>query len=193
MYLIAGLGNPGKKYTYTRHNVGFMAISDLQSELNIPNNSVKEQCKGLVASTFINGEKVLVCEPLTFMNLSGDCIACLQRYYKIPTENIIIIYDDIDIPLGEIRIRAKGGPGTHNGMKSIVYSLDSRDFPRIRVGTGPVPENQDLINFVLTPFTKSEMPVAEKMAEVASEAAVDIIKNGVEAAMNKYNKYKYEN
>ena len=145
MFLIAGLGNPGKKYTYTRHNVGFMVISEMQESLKIPNNSVKQQCNGLIANTFIGSEKVMLCEPLTYMNLSGDCIACLDNYYKIPLEHIIIIYDDVDIPLGEVRVRRRGGPGTHNGMKSIVYSLDSTDFPRIRVGTGPVPENMDLI------------------------------------------------
>lgn len=187
MYLIAGLGNPGKKYTYTRHNAGFMAISDLQSDLNIPNNSVKQQCNGLVASTRINGETVLICEPLTYMNLSGDCIACLQRYYKIPIENIIIIYDDIDIPLGEVRVRAKGSPGTHNGMKSIVYSLDSRDFPRIKIGTGPVPEGESLVDFVLTSFTKKEMPIIEEAAQIAAKAAISIITNGIDKTMNEIN------
>ncbi len=188
MYLIAGLGNPGKKYTYTRHNAGFMAISDLQEDYRIPNNSVRQQCNGLTATFRLGGEKIMLCEPLTFMNLSGDCIECLRRYYKIPTENIIIIYDDVDIPLGEVRVRAKGSPGSHNGMKSIVYSMKTEDFPRIRIGTGPVPRGEDLIDFVLSNFTKEEMPIIEKSCQTAAQAAIMIVEHGVDYTMNEINR-----
>lgn len=192
MYLIAGLGNPGKKYTNTKHNVGFMVISKLQEEYKIPNNKVVNEDLGLLAPLRIANKDIILCEPLTYMNLSGDCIVRVVEDYNIPLENVIIIYDDFDLPVGEVRIRAKGGPGTQNGMKSVVYSLDSTDFPRIRVGTGPKPKENDIIDYVLSPFTSEQEPIIEKAIDLAAKAAILIVTKGVDYAMNEINKIRLE-
>lgn len=185
MYLIVGLGNPGKQFENTRHNVGYLVITDLAEEYNC--DRTRQQHQGLTATFNLDGKKIMLCEPLTYMNLSGDCVASLARYYKIPDDKIIIIYDDVDLPLGEVRVRRRGGPGTHNGMKSVVYSLDSTDFPRIRVGTGPCPEHMDLIDFVLGHFTPEEEKIIQKAAKLAARAAILIVTEGVDAAMNEIN------
>lgn len=188
MYLIVGLGNPGKQYANTRHNVGFDVIYYLSHKYDCTNT--KQQHKGLTATFNLDGEKIMLCEPLTFMNLSGQCVASLANYYKIPTENIIIIYDDVDLPLGEVRVRAKGGPGTHNGMRSIVSSLGTTDFPRVRVGIGPKNEYMDMVDFVLSRFPKDEQPIIDKSIELAGEAAILIATKGVDYAMNIINSKK---
>ena len=136
MYLIVGLGNPENEYANTRHNMGFDAINHLSRKLNI--NVNKEKFKGIYGDTILNGEKVILLKPQTYMNLSGESIIQFKQFYKIPPENIIVIYDDIDVDVGKIKIRKKGGPGSHNGMKSVVKELKSEDFPRIRVGIGTV-------------------------------------------------------
>lgn len=186
MYLIVGLGNPEKKYENTRHNVGFDVIYYLSHKYDCTN--VKNQHKGLTSTFMIGGEKVMLCQPLTYMNLSGECILSLADYYNIPDENIIVIYDDIDLPLGEVRVKAKGGPGTHNGMRSVVACLGTRDFPRIRVGIGPKSQQMDLIHFVLSRFTKEEQPVIDKAIERAGEAAIMIVTKGINYAMNEINR-----
>ena len=134
MYLVVGLGNPEGEYANTRHNMGFDAINHLSKRLNI--NVNKEKFKGMYGDTIINGEKVILLKPQTYMNLSGESIIQFKQFYKIPPENIIVIYDDIDVDVGKIKIRKKGGSGSHNGMKSVVKELQSEDFPRIRVGIG---------------------------------------------------------
>lgn len=189
MYLIAGLGNPGKKYTNTRHNAGFMVISQLQEDYKIPDSSVVNEDQGLLAPLKLDGEDIILCEPLTYMNLSGDCIAQVAQDYGIPNENIVVICDDFDIPLGEVRVKAKGGPGTQNGLKSVVYSLDSTDFPRVRVGTGPKPE-YDIIDYVLSPFTKEQEPIIKEAVKLAAKAAILIVTKGVNYAMNEINGIK---
>lgn len=134
MYLIVGLGNPEGEYSNTRHNMGFDAINHLSQKLNI--TVTKEKFKALYGDGMINNEKVILLKPQTYMNLSGEAIIKFKDFYKIPAENIIVIYDDIDVDVGKIKIRKKGGPGTHNGMKSVVEELQTEDFPRIRVGIG---------------------------------------------------------
>ena len=134
MYLIVGLGNPEGEYSNTRHNMGFDAINHLSQKLNI--TVTKEKFKALYGDGMINNEKVILLKPQTYMNLSGEAIIKYKDFYKIPSENIIVIYDDIDVDTGKIKIRKKGGPGTHNGMKSVVEELQTEDFPRIRVGIG---------------------------------------------------------
>ena len=134
MYLIVGLGNPEGEYSNTRHNMGFDAINHLSQKLNI--TVTKEKFKALYGDGMINNEKVILLKPQTYMNLSGEAIIKFKEFYKIPVENIIVIYDDIDVDVGKIKIRKKGGPGTHNGMKSVVEELQTEDFPRIRVGIG---------------------------------------------------------
>lgn len=131
MYLIVGLGNPEGEYSNTRHNMGFDAINHLSQKINI--TVTKEKFKALYGDGMINNEKVILLKPQTYMNLSGEAIIKFKDFYKIPAENIIVIYDDIDVDVGKIKIRKKGGPGTHNGMKSVVEELQTEDFPRIRV------------------------------------------------------------
>jgi PTH1 family peptidyl-tRNA hydrolase len=185
MYLIAGLGNPGKKYEDTRHNIGFRVISELASQYRV--TGLKNQKNGLTGTFMLQGEKFMLCEPLTFMNNSGQCIAELMRYYNIPIENLIVIYDDIDLPAGDLRIRGKGSPGSHNGLKSITAHLGTRDFARVRVGIGAQKPDQDLADYVLSRFPKSELPLIEKAVAQAGEAAVYTALHGAGAAMNEYN------
>lgn len=159
MKLICGLGNPGAKYNNTRHNVGFMVLEMLAARMGL---TFQEKWNALVAETELNGEKTLLLKPLTFMNLSGQAIAKFAQFYKIEPQNITVVYDDIDLKLGEIRARDKGGPGTHNGMKSIIQELGTENFPRLRIGIESrgetAPEQMDLAAFVLAPFTAEEAP-----------------------------------
>ena len=186
MYIIAGLGNPGKQYDMTRHNIGFEVIDYMAENLGVKVNKLK--FKALYGEAKIGMEKVLLVKPQTYMNLSGDSIRDVANFYKIPPENIIIINDDIAIEAGRLRIRAKGSAGGHNGLKSIIYQLNSDSFPRIRVGVGaPKHEDYDLADFVLGRFTKDEIPVLEDAIIRASKAAEEIIKNSVDSAMNKFN------
>lgn len=162
MFVIAGLGNPGAKYADTRHNIGFITVDYLSQQLNISVNKIKH--KALVGEGRIGSEKVLLVKPQTYMNLSGESILDVVEYYKLPMENLIIIYDDVDLDKGVLRIRPKGSSGSHNGMKSIIYLLNRDDFPRIRIGIGKQPEYMDLADYVTGKFTKDEIPI---MAEAA--------------------------
>ena len=178
MYLIAGLGNPGREYVGTRHNVGF--------ELDI--NMNKEKFRAVFGDGRIGGEKVIVAKPQTYMNLSGESIRELAQWYKIESENIIIIYDDISLPTGRLRIREKGSAGGHNGIKNIIYQLGTDVFPRIKVGTG-MPENPgyDIKDYVLGHFSKEETEILIKSAVRAVYAVEEIVTNGAKSAMNKFN------
>jgi len=183
MYIIAGLGNPGKEYASSRHNAGYMAVEYLAGKLNTKLNKLK--FNSVYGDTSINGEKVMLVKPVTYMNKSGIAIAEIVKFYKISTSNLIVIYDDIDIPLGALRIRPSGSAGTHNGMKSIVDSIGS-EFPRIRIGIGRN-EEMDLADFVLQRFSSNEKDIVTPIIEKAAEAAVEIIENGIDSAMQKYN------
>lgn len=186
MYLVAGLGNPGKQYDMTRHNIGFEVIDYMAEKLDVKVNKLK--FKALYGETKIGMEKVLLVKPQTYMNLSGDSIRDFCNFYKIPPENVIIINDDIAIEAGRLRIRAKGSAGGHNGLKSIIYQLNSDNFPRIRVGVGaPKHEDYDLADFVLGRFSKEEIPILEESIIKAAKAAEEIIRNNIDSAMNKYN------
>lgn len=185
MFVIAGLGNPGIKYADTRHNIGFITLDYLAQQLNIKINKIKH--KALVGEGYIGDEKVLLVKPQTYMNLSGESILDVVEYYKLPIENLIVIYDDIDLPLGVLRIRPKGSAGSHNGMKSIIYLLQRDDFPRIRIGIGKQPEHMDLADYVTGKFTKDEIPIITEAAKKAAKAAQEIITKGIASAMNKYN------
>jgi len=186
MYIITGLGNPGRDYVNTRHNTGFEAIDDIASKYNIKIS--KEKFKGYYGEGFIGGEKIILLKPQTFMNLSGECLRDFVHWYKIDPENIIVIYDDISLPVGKMRIRPKGSAGGHNGIKNIIYQLGTDVFPRIKIGVGS-PENKeyDLIDFVLGKFTKEETEILVKTVIKSSEAVESIIKNGTEKAMSVYN------
>ncbi len=183
--VIAGLGNPGNKYENTRHNVGFSTIDLLSSKHGIKVNKLKH--KALTGEGTIAGERVLLVKPQTFMNLSGESIRDVTEWYKLAMDNIIIIYDDVDLPVGTIRIRPKGSSGTHNGMKSVIYQLQSDEFPRIRIGIGKAPEGWDLADYVLGRFSADEAGTLRESIERAADAAAAIVASGVSAAMNQFN------
>lgn len=185
MYLIVGLGNPENEYANTRHNMGFDAINHLSRKLNI--NVNKEKFKGIYGDTILNGEKVILLKPQTYMNLSGESIIQFKQFYKIPPENIIVIYDDIDVDVGKIKIRKKGGPGSHNGMKSVVKELKSEDFPRIRVGIGKPMFKEMMIGYVLEKLNGNEREILEESTKLAANAVYDIITSGIDKAINMYN------
>lgn len=184
MYIIAGLGNPGKEYSGTRHNVGFDTIDCLVEKYNLKINKLK--FNSIYWETQINGVKVMLVKPVTYMNRSGIAIAEIVNYYKVPLENLIVIYDDIDIPVGTLRIRPHGSGGTHNGMKSIISSLGNDNFPRIRIGIDRNP-NMDLADYVLQRFTIDERCKIDDIIKSASGAAQEIIKSNLDNAMQKYN------
>lgn len=175
MWLVAGLGNPGDKYAYTWHNCGFLAAELLADKNNISFD--KSKFKGTFGKGKIAGEDVIILKPSTFMNLSGESIVPLANFFKIPANHIIVMYDDIDIAVGTIRVRAKGSAGTHNGMKSVIKCLGSQEFPRVRIGTGPVPEKWALIDYVLADIPKDQREVVFKSFEAAADAVEDYIRN----------------
>lgn len=184
MFVIVGLGNPGKSYENTRHNIGFLALDLLAKEYEIKLNKIKH--KALVGEGFISGQKVLLVKPQTYMNLSGNSVREILEYYKISPENLIVIYDDIDIPSGSLRVRKKGSGGTHNGMKSIIDDIQSEQFPRIRIGIGKE-TRMDLKDYVLGGFGKDEKKRMEDAVLRAGKAATCIIDKGIEIAMGEYN------
>ncbi len=188
MYLIVGLGNPESDYAKTRHNMGFNVINKLSSKYNIEVN--KSKFKGLVGSGIIEGEKVILLKPQTFMNLSGESLIEALNFYKLTPEELIVIYDDIDIEPGNIRIRKNGSAGTHNGMKSILEHLKTEQFTRVRVGIGKPKEHIDMITHVIGHITEEELKMLDEGVEKAKEAVIEIVKNDVSSAMNKYNKKK---
>lgn len=181
MYCIVGLGNPGAKYEFTRHNAGFLALDYLADDIGISVN--KNHLFGQIGSGIYNGEKLILVKPQTFMNESGVCVRAVVDYYGIPLDKLIVIYDDIDLELGSLRVRAKGSAGGHNGMKSIVSHLGKSDFARVRIGIGK-PEH-GLVDHVLHAFSDEELK--ELPIEQAAKAALLVVKNGVEAAQAKYN------
>jgi PTH1 family peptidyl-tRNA hydrolase len=188
MYIIAGLGNPGKDFEHTRHNMGFLAIDCFAAKHNI--NINKRKFKGLYGEGIVGEEKIVLIKPQTYMNLSGESILDIIQFYKAEVQNLIVVYDDASIPLGRIRIRPSGSDGGHNGMKSIIYLLESNEFTRLRIGIG----NPDLnmIDHVLGRLSADERKIMDDVVGVACEAVNAIIKNGVQFAMNKYNSYKHE-
>lgn len=183
MYVIAGLGNPGKKYENTRHNIGFITLDFLAERHDIKINKIKH--KALVGEGRISGQKVLLVKPQTYMNLSGESLREVMDYYKVDMEDMIVIYDDIDLPAGSVRIRKKGSAGTHNGMRSIVQHLGT-DFPRIRMGIGNDAKG-NLVDFVLGGFSKEDREVLEPAVERAALSVECYVEEGIEKAMNKYN------
>jgi len=184
MYIIVGLGNPGQKYENTRHNMGFLCLDLIAEKLNIKVDKLK--FKALVGEGRVADQKVLLVKPQTYMNLSGESVRDIMNFYKEPIENLIVISDDIDLETGSFRIRKKGSAGTHNGLRNIVYLLQDDNFPRIRVGVG-APEKGDLVNYVTGGIPKSDVELLEGSLLKASEAAIFIVTDGVDKAMNQYN------
>ena len=185
MYLIVGLGNPEDEYARTRHNMGFDTINQIADNYNIKVN--KKKFDSLYGKGEINNEKVILLKPQTYMNLSGVAIREFMNFYKLKDSNIIVIYDDLDIEPGIIKIRKKGGPGTHNGMKSVVSEIKSEEFYRIRIGIGEPQFKGDLLNYILTRIPDKEYEILKKSINNAANAVSDIINNGIDNAMNKYN------
>lgn len=188
MYFIVGLGNPGLQYENTRHNVGFMTIDYLANKYDIDVRKLK--FKSLYGQGEISGHKVMLIKPQTYMNNSGEAIRELRNFYKFDIDKLIVIYDDIDIDFGTIRIRKKGSAGSHNGMKSIIYQIQDDQFPRIKISIGQKPERWDLANFVLSGFSKEEVGVLEDEIRLAAEGIELILKEDIDKAMNRCNSAK---
>ena len=193
MKLIIGLGNPGREYQNTRHNIGFMALDKLAEKFNASSwqekkNYMQAECLNILS------EKVLLLKPLTYMNLSGEAVLSVMDWYKITAEDIIVIYDDLDLELGRIRLRQKGSSAGHRGLESIIYNLNSDVFNRIKIGIGR-PENKDfkINNFVLSKFSSEEAPFMNKALEKACDAIEHILKKDIVSAMNTFNQSESEN
>ena len=183
MFLIVGLGNPGREYENTRHNIGFAAVDVLAEKYNIDVNRTK--FKGEYGEGFINGNKVILLKPYTFMNLSGESVREAIDFYKLTEEEVLIIYDDISLEVGRLRIREKGSAGGHNGIKSIINHMGTDVFTRIKIGVG-APKG-DLVNHVLGRFSKEEVNILKQTLDAVTEATAEIIDNGAKEAMNKFN------
>ena len=185
MYVVVGLGNPGKDYTNTRHNIGFNTVDLMGERNNINLNKIK--FNSIYGEGNIGGEKVMLVKPQTYMNNSGIAVREIAQYYKIPVENIIVIVDDIDIEFSSVKVRAKGSAGSHNGLKSIINHIQDENFPRVKVGIGKKYENQNLADFVLSRFSKDEQKEIDISIVVAAEAVESIVKDGIDPSMNKFN------
>lgn len=184
-YVIIGLGNPGKDYENTRHNMGYRAIDVLSYDAGIEIR--RKKFHSLIGQGKIAGKKAVLVKPETYMNRSGIAARETAMWYDVPSQNVIVIYDDIDLPVGAIRIRKSGGPGTHNGMKSVVSQLGTKDFTRIRIGVGAAKDGEDLVDRVIGKVPKSEQALLDDAAREAAKAASDIIEKGVDIAMNIHN------
>ncbi|MCH5585856.1 aminoacyl-tRNA hydrolase [Shimazuella sp. AN120528] len=185
MKVIVGLGNPGKKYELTRHNIGFWAVDQLSEKWNILFQ--KEKWHSAVAEGIVNGEKVFLLKPLTYMNLSGEAVGAAMRFLKLAPEDLLVIFDDMDIPLGQLRLRQKGSSGGHNGMKSIISHLGTDQFNRIKIGIDRPPAGMKVVDYVLEPFSEIDHLVAADAAIAAANATNEWLKNDFLIAMNKYN------
>ena len=187
-WLIVGLGNPGSKYEHTRHNCGFRAVDVLAKDLGCKIDKGKFQ--GLYGQVNYNGKKLFLLKPQTYMNASGNSVLQLSAYFSIPPQRIIVLFDDISLPPGRLRVRGDGSAGGHNGIKSIISQLGSQDFPRVKIGVGAKPSEQDLADWVLSGFTTSEEKALAPALQNAADAALYIIENGVSASANRYNGQK---
>ena len=185
MYLIVGLGNPEEEYSNTRHNMGFDVINELSKKCDIKVS--KNKYKALYGIGKIDLKDVILVKPQTYMNLSGESIIKFKKFYKISNKNIIVIYDDIDLKLGDIRLKAKGGAGTHNGMKSVVENLNTEDFIRIRIGVGTPAKREDIIKYVIGKISKKEREILDESIKKATDSVFEILENGIDKAMNKFN------
>lgn len=190
-WIVVGLGNPGAQYAHTRHNAGFDSLDILSSRWMTPLN--KRKFKGMITEVNRGNKRVVLCMPQTFMNLSGECVAELLSWYKVPMERLLVIYDDIDLPLGRLRVRKSGSAGTHNGMRSILQHVPNQNFPRIRVGVGAKPEGWDLADWVLSKYMIREEQDAMKAAfTAAADCVEDWLDHGIDHAMQEFNRPKGE-
>ena len=185
MKIIVGLGNPGLKYAGTRHNTGFSVLISISDKFNIPIN--KSECKAKTGHGIIADEKVVLAMPQTYMNLSGDSVQELLHFYKCTPEDLIVIYDDIDLDVGRIRIRRQGSAGGHNVIKSIISNIGTDVFDRIKVGIGHKPEGWELADYVLGRFPKDDLAQIREIVGIAADACEEIVRSGADKAMNLYN------
>ena len=186
MKVIVGLGNPGRQYENTRHNIGFIAVDRIAEKLGIKMN--RSKFRSTVGEGMTGGGKVLLAKPETYMNDSGLAVHDIMDFYKVDPKDLIVVYDDFDIPEGSVRIRPFGSAGTHNGMRSIVRLLGTDRFPRVRIGTGKADmESRELIRFVLGGFSKDEVSMMEQAVDLARDACICWAENGIDLAMNRYN------
>ena len=185
MYLIVGLGNPENEYANTRHNMGFNVINEISDKCNIKVS--KSKFDALYGMGEINGKRVILVKPQTYMNLSGESIIKFKKFYKISNKEIIVIYDDIDLAVGDIRLKPKGGAGTHNGMRSVLQNLNTEEFIRVRVGIGTPANKEDMINYVIGAIPKREKEILDESVKRASESVLEVLQNGIDVAMNKFN------
>ena len=190
MFLIVGLGNPGVEYAATRHNIGFDMITYLSDKYNIPVNS--REGKALVGKGILAGEKVMLAQPQTYMNLSGESVRALMDYYKIDIEDLLVIYDDISLDVGQIRMRGKGSAGGHNGIKSIIQHTGTQEFARIKIGVGQKPEGGDLVQHVLGRFSREEDGLFRDVFALAEEGLLAWLQEDMKSAMNKVNGRRIE-
>jgi PTH1 family peptidyl-tRNA hydrolase len=184
-YLMVGLGNPGREYRMTRHNMGFMAIDAMGSQWNF--SGPKVQSKAIITSGNFEGNKVILAKPQTFMNLSGQAVSGLMNFYKIPFDHLLVCHDDVDLPFGTIRIRPGGGSAGQKGVGSIIERLGTQEFARMRLGVGRPPGQMDTADYVLQPFSKEDEEFLQNFLHKAAEAAEEFIRQGLNAAMNKFN------
>ena len=184
-YLLIGLGNPGREYRDSRHNIGFMLIDRIAVRLGA--RGMKVQSKAIVTTAMYEDRKLILAKPQTYMNLSGQSVQGLIHFYKLPLTNVLITHDDLDIPFGTIRIRPGGGPGGQRGMASAIEQLGTKDFPRLRIGIGRPPGRMDPSAYVLQDFTRDEMKILSEILDRAADAALEFVVNGLDKAMNKYN------
>ena len=184
-YLLVGLGNPGRQYENTRHNVGFMTMNRLAGKLG--ENFSKLESKALIAKCTYQEQRLILAKPQTYMNLSGRAVSSLLRYYKVPLANLLVTYDDVDLPLGALRMRHGGGSAGQKGMQSIVEQLGTEDFPRLRIGIGRPPGRMDAADYVLLDFSRDEAEALNFMLDTATEAILTFVTGGLEKAMNLYN------
>jgi len=191
MKIFVGLGNPTLEYAKTKHNVGFMLADRLANKISA--EIWREKFNALVNETFFDGEKILIVKPQTFMNLSGESVAPLVNFYKIDAKNLIVAHDDMDLPLGMIRLRPKGSGGGHHGIESIIQHLGTQNFPRIRIGVGRPPANWTVNHHVLSPFSADDAEKISKTLDELVPAALCIFKEGINNAMNKFNPKKQKN
>lgn len=185
-WLIVGLGNPGENYARTRHNIGFRAVDCLAGQLGAKLDRAK--FRGLYGQATYKGLKLILLKPQTFMNNSGLSVMDAARFYKLPAERVVVLFDDISLDVGRLRVRAEGSAGGHNGIKSIIGGLNSQSFPRVKIGVGAKPHSDyELADWVLSNFTKDEEKLLAPVIEDAASAALELIENGVQAAASKYN------
>ena len=189
MYVIVGLGNPGKKYENTKHNAGFWVIDRLSEVMNIPLD--KKSCGSILGMGMYEGKKILLAKPQTFMNLSGEAVIQILNYYD-NTDGLLIIHDDLDLPEGTLRFKEGGGLAGHNGLKSISQHLHSNDFDRLRMGIGR-PERQKVVNYVLEPFVSDKQELVDQAVKDSATGIGLWLKEGVQKAMNQYNQKKVDN